>query len=178
MTQSKNSKSILPNIRGRRLFASLPEQQAQQTQKAEALTQYRRKYWQGYKKKIRRIFGTLSIAEYQFWKIRADHNRRPVWQEVYSSACAYVQRRALPTAEIIKEQEKLRAELLRIGNNLNQAVRLGHIKANHGNRLYAEPGDQVGQFVLKGMQDLERRVCRFEADVTALVSSASSDANR
>ena len=94
---------------------------------------YRRKYWQGYTKKIKRIFGTVAHADYQAVKSRADEAGRSVWGQVWAEAQAYHQGRNLASGEVADQQRQLIAELRRIGNNLNQLARLGHIQnRKHG----------------------------------------------
>ena len=80
----------------------------------------------------------------------------------------------LATPEILQNQSELQIEIRRIGNNLNQAVRLGHVKAKQDGLLYADPGDEIGQSVLALMTSLEQRVTRFESDVTQLISSGAN----
>jgi len=155
----------LPVVADRRLFTSSPERQAQEHQKAEQLTQYRRTYWQGYKKKIRRVFGTLSLGEFSFWERYAEQHSRTVWGQIYACACAYASGTIVATSDILKAQKDLKSDLQRIGNNLNQAVRLGHIKANKEGKLYAQPDDATGQAVLKHMQELDKQLHQFEVDI-------------
>ncbi|MEL6667055.1 MAG: hypothetical protein AAFQ24_13075 [Pseudomonadota bacterium] len=166
-SQSKH----LPQVSGRRLFASPPEKQADERRKSDKLTRYRRNYWQNYKDKIRRVFGTLSVTEYEFWQARAADSERTVWAEIYSAACAYIRGEAISPPEVRRAQEELRVELRRIGNNLNQAVKFGHIRARRDGHLVAPHSDEVGQAVLKAMTELEQRLIRFETDMRALTPS-------
>jgi len=94
---------------------------------------YRRKYWQGYAKRVKRIFGTVSQEEYAQTKKRAEEAGRSVWGQVRAEADAYRSQTALASGEIADQQRELVAEMRRIGNNINQLARLGHIQARkHG----------------------------------------------
>ena len=172
-----NLQNTLPHITGRRLFASAPERQVQERRDIEKLTQYRRNYWQGYKNKIRRVFGTLNIPDYNFWENRAKHYDRTVWGEIYACACAYVKNTILAYPDILNAQTALQTDLRRIGNNINQAVRLGHIKAHHDGTLYAVHDNEIGQAVLNQLHKLEARITLFERDVTALIATADNQAS-
>jgi len=160
--QSKPSvtpKPPLPHIQGRRLFAGTSQQQAQDRSDGH----------------IKRVFGTVSPREYARWKSIADQHGRTVWNQIYTCACAYLSKQTVVRSDVLDMQNTLAADLRRIGNNLNQAVKLGHIKARNDGRLYAEPNDQVGQAVLSAFKSLEQRVCQFEADITLNTSPNSSD---
>lgn len=54
-------------------------------------SQYRRKYWQGYAKRVKRIFGAggVTLAEYEAAKQRADEAGRSVWGQIWAEAKAY-----------------------------------------------------------------------------------------
>ncbi len=62
-----------------------------QTQQREKLAEadraaYRRKYWQGYAKKVKRIFGTVQPAEFAAAKQRAEDAGRSVWGQIWAEA--------------------------------------------------------------------------------------------
>src|SRR6056297_1525917 len=89
-------------------------EKAEEAERAE----YRRTYWQGYAKKVKRIFGTVTPAEYEAVKQRADEAGRSVWGQVWAEAQAYRQGSVLASAEVADQQRALVTELRRIGNNL------------------------------------------------------------
>jgi len=89
-------------------------------------TAYRRRYWQKYKETHVRVFGTLTKAEHAQIKAAAEANNRPVWTQIWAESKAYRKAGFLPTPEILARQDRMIAEMRRIGNNLNQLARLGH----------------------------------------------------
>ena len=97
-------------------------------ERLERETQYRRRYWQDYKKRHIRVFGTLAKAEHAAVKAIADQNDRPVWSQIWAESCAYRSQSFLPAPEIMARQDRMIAELRRIGNNLNQLARQGHVQ--------------------------------------------------
>ena len=167
------NEASLPKVSGRRLFAASPEQQLAERETATKLTQYRRDYWQNYKRHIKRVFGTIDPRDYALWETLAAEQGRTVWGHIYACACAYLSGRPLASAEVLTVQTELVTELRRIGNNLNQAVRLGHIKAHKDGTLYANNDDAIGQSILSTFERLEQRLCQFETDVKTLAPSHS-----
>ena len=168
----------LPNVSGRRLFAGSPKQQSAEREDAVKLTQYRRDYWQNYKRHIKRVFGTIDPRDYAQWETLAAEQGRTVWGHIYACACAYLSGRPLVSVDVLNVQTELVAELRRIGNNLNQAVRLGHIKAHKDGTLYANTDDAVGQSILSTFERLEQRLRQFETDVKTLTPSHSPHSSR
>lgn len=94
----------------------------------ERETRYRRDYWQKYKDTHKRVFGTLTKAQHAQIKAVADANDRPVWTQIWAESCAYRKAEFLPSTEIMARQDRLIAELRRIGNNLNQLAAQGHVQ--------------------------------------------------
>ena len=94
----------------------------------ERETRYRRDYWQRYKDTHKRVFGTLTKAQHAQIKAVADANDRPVWTQIWAESCAYRNAEFLPSTEIMARQDRLIAELRRIGNNLNQLAARGHVQ--------------------------------------------------
>lgn len=168
----------LPDVSGRRLFAGSPEQQSAEREGAVKLTQYRRDYWQNYKRHIKRVFGTIDPRDYAQWETLAAEQGRTVWGHIYACACAYLSGRQLASADVLTVQTELVTELRRIGNNLNQAVRLGHIKAHKDGALYADIDDEIGQSILSTFERLEQRLRQFETDVKTLTLSQSPNSTR
>lgn len=101
------------------------ERQIEQDRAARE-TAYRRRYWQRYKETHVRVFGTLTKAEHARIKAVADANDRPVWTQIWAESKAYRNAEFLASPEIMARQDRMIAELRRIGNNLNQLARLGH----------------------------------------------------
>ena len=96
-------------------------------ERLERETRYRRAYWQKYKESHVRVFGTLTKAQHAQIKSVADANDRPVWTQIWAESCAYRKAEFLPTQEIMARQDRMIAELRRIGNNLNQLAVQGHV---------------------------------------------------
>lgn len=102
-------------------------------ERVERDAQYRRRYWQEYKKTHVRVFGTLSKSDHANMKAIADAHGRPVWTQIWMESCAYRRAEFLPSPEIMARQDRMIAELRRIGNNLNQLARQGHVgRLPHG----------------------------------------------
>lgn len=148
----------------------LSSDEAHQREKAaeEERASYRRRYWQGYTKKVKRIFGTVSPAEYQAAKQRADEAGRSVWGQIWAEAKAYRQGQTLGTGEIAEQQRELVTELRRIGNNLNQLARLGHIQNRKAGNLHW-PDDALTAEAMQQLERLEDVVTKFDDGVTVRV---------
>ncbi len=82
-----------PNGIGQPLSQSLhlSSDEAHEREKAEEAERaaYRRTYWQGYAKKVKRIFGAVTPKEYEAAQRRADEAGRSVWGQVWAEARAY-----------------------------------------------------------------------------------------
>jgi len=129
---------------------------------------YRRQYWQGYTKKVKRIFGTVSPSEYQAAKQRADEAGRSVWGQIWAEAKAYRHGQTLDTGEIAEQQRELVTELRRIGNNLNQLARLGHIQNRKAGNLH-RPDDSLTAEAMQQLERLEDVVMKFDDGVIVRV---------
>ncbi len=79
----------------------------------------------------------------------ADAHDRPVWTQIWMESCAYRRAEFLPTPEIMARQDRIIAELRRIGNNLNQLAKQGHTQrlATGGNNIASEM-EQLEQEIL------------------------------
>ncbi len=130
---------------------------------------YRRTYWQGYAKKVKRIFGTVTPAEYEAVRQRADEAGRSVWGQVWAEAQAFHHGRSLATGEVADQQRQLINELRRIGNNLNQLARLGHIQNRKHGGIKA-PDDAITTEAMQQLAKLEAVVTKFDDGVTIRVS--------
>lgn len=137
--------------------------------------QYRRLYWQGYAKRVKRIFGTVTRAEYEAAKQRADEAGRSVWGQIWAEATAYREQTLLPTSEIADQQRELIAELRRIGNNINQLARLGHVQARKHGGLGAQPSNLIGTEAMHQLEKLEAKVARFDDGITIRVRIEQTD---
>ena len=120
---------------------------------------YNRTYWQDYAKRHKRVFGTLSLAEYAEIKQTADQSHRTVWQQVWAESLAYRSGKQVPTQTLEDGQQALLIEMRRIGNNLNQLARLGHVRAHtDDSELTAQGDDDIGVAALRWCQDLKRQI--------------------
>ncbi len=120
---------------------------------------YNRAYWQDYAKRHKRVFGTLTLQEYAEVKQTADDSDRTVWQQIWAESRAYRRGTVVPTPKLARGQQDLLMEMRRIGNNLNQLARLGHIQAQtHGDSLTAQGDDPTAVAVLRWCQQLERHI--------------------
>lgn len=136
---------------------------------------YRRDYWQGYAKRVKRIFGTVTRTEYVDAKQRADNAGRSVWGQIWAEASAYRQQATLSTSEIAEQQRELIAELRRIGNNINQLAKLGHVQARKHGGLVAQPSNSVGTEAMRQLEKLEEKVARFDDGITIHVRAEQTD---
>ena len=124
---------------------------------------YRRRYWQTYARRTKRVFGVLSPEDHADVQARAEKHDRSVWGQIWAESVAYRRGQVLPTPEIEAHQRRLIAELRRIGNNLNQLAKLGHIQAMRGGGVAAPDGDRLGTEALRQMGALEDAVALFAA---------------
>ena len=131
-------------------------------------TDYRRRYWQKYSKRVRRVFGTVTPDEYAAIAARAEATQDgepSVWRQIWLESRAYVSGDTLPTAEIAEQQHELLAELRRIGNNINQLARLGHVRTARDGGLTAAPEDGLGVEAIRQFERLEAKVAQFETNL-------------
>lgn len=138
-------------------------------------TQYRRKYWQSYAKRVKRIFGTVTRAEYDAAKERAESAGRSVWGQVWAEATAYREQTLVPASEIADQQRELIAELRRIGNNINQLAKLGHVQARKHGGLGAQSSNPIGKEAMRQFEKLEAKVARFDDGMTIRVRGEKVD---
>ena len=122
---------------------------------------YRRKYWQGYAKRVKRVFGAITLQEYADLKKRAEAGGRSIWGQVWAESCAYCKNTIVPTQEIAQQQRQLISELRRIGNNINQLAKIGHIEARKHGGLGSRANDHIGTETLRQFAKLEAAVARF-----------------
>lgn len=141
--------------------ATFEREKAEEAERAS----YRRTYWQGYAKKVKRIFGTVTPDEHDAVKQRAEDAGRSVWGQVWAESQAYSAERTLATGEIAEQQRALVSELRRIGNNLNQLARLGHIR-NRKHGLTSKNDDALGDEAMKQLALLEDVVTKFDDGMT------------
>lgn len=146
--------------------ATHEREKAEEAERAD----YRRRYWQGYVKKVKRIFGTVTPAEYEAVRKRADDTGRSAWGQVWAESQAYLKGQTLATGEIADQQRELVTEIRRIGNNLNQLARLGHIQ-NRKRGSLNPAGDPITSDTMKQLERLEAVVAKFDDGVTIRVRS-------
>lgn len=122
-----------------------------EAQELERLTQYRREYWQKYKQRCRRVYGTLTPEAFAEIKLIAKANGRTVWEEIWRESEAYRQKEFLPPESIREEIEKLYSQLRQINDSLS---RIGEQNKLVGRMLSPKKvADQI--------KDLERQIERF-----------------
>ncbi len=93
---------------------------------------------------------------------------RSVWGQVWSEAQAYRNGQNLANGEVADQQRQLIAELRRIGNNLNQLARLGHIQnRKHGGIKPSD--DAITTEAMLQLAKLEVAVTKFDDVVTIRV---------
>lgn len=161
-----------PNGIGRALSQSLhlSSDEAHEREKAEETERaaYRRTYWQGYAKKVKRVFGTVTPKEYEAVQRRADEAGRSVWGQIWAEAQAYRNGQDLANGEIAHQQRELIIEMRRIGNNLNQLARLGHIQ-NRKHGAINQPNEKIAVEAMQQLANLEAAVTKFDDGVTIRV---------
>ena len=167
-----NKKSDVGNILANALHLSSPETHKQDKAKEKNRSQYRRKYWQDYAKRVKRIFGTVSFVEYEAAKQRAEEAGRSVWGQIWAEAKAYREQTILSNFEIASQQRELAIEIRRIGNNINQLAKLGHIQARKHGGLRAISDDRIGVETLRQFEKLEAKVARFDDGMTIRIQAA------
>ncbi len=86
-------------------------------------TEYNRQYWQRYKQRRRRVYGTLTPKQYQTLESRAKVAGRGVFQQLWQESQAYQQQRYLPSTTVERLHQELINQLRRIGNNVNQIAK-------------------------------------------------------
>ena len=143
------------------LRLSSDEQFEREKRKEAERAAYRRKYWQGYTKRVKRVFGTITLQEYEELQKRAEAGGRSVWGQVWAESCAYRDETIVPTQEIAEQQRLLISELRRIGNNINQLAKIGHIEARKHGGLGTRADDHIGAETLRQFARLEAVVTRF-----------------
>ena len=119
---------------------------------------YARDYWQSYTKRVRRVFGTLSPAEYNTIRQIAEVNDRTVWQQIWLESQAYRSGNTVPSTIVENQQQALLIELRRIGNNINQLAQMGHIQVHQDGHFTARGDDKIGVAILSWCRELERKI--------------------
>ena len=94
--------------------------------RSEKLRQYRAAYWERFSQTRKRVYGTLTVEEYERIEARAKEAGRAVWSQIHAEAEAYARGEYLPTKTIEEQIGDLIAQLRYIGNNINQITRDMH----------------------------------------------------
>jgi len=89
----------------------------------EKMREYRREYWDRFKKTRKRVYGTLTTEQYAEIEQRAEEAGRAVWTQIHAEAEAYVRGEQLPPKAIEEQFSELIAQLRRVGNNVNQIAK-------------------------------------------------------
>lgn len=161
-----------------RLHVSSEEELRQSIEDERQKAQYRRTYWQGYANRVKRIFGTVTRAEYEAAKQRADDAGRSVWGQVWAEATAYREERILATGEIADQQRELIGELRRIGNNINQLARLGHVQERKHGGLGGANSNPIAVEAMRQLERLEAKITLFDDGIRIRVRQADDPATR
>ena len=114
------------------------------------MREYRKRYWDRFRKTRKRIYGTLTSEEYERIERRATEAGRAVWAQVHAEAEAYARREYLPPTTIEERITDLIVQLRRIGTNVNQITREFHQEGVHD-----EPE------LLRNLAELERLIRAF-----------------
>lgn len=96
----------------------------------------------------------------------APWGRNRMWAGEYRSGVV------LAPTDILLTQDNLVGELRRIGNNINQLAKLGHIHAKKSGGIGASSDDRIGQECLRQFERLERAVLKFENAIPDYAASA------
>jgi hypothetical protein len=131
-------------------------------------------YYADWKSRHERVTGSLTKQDYAKVLKRADGHGRRVWEQVWAESQAYVSGTIVPTGRMVQLQEQLQAELNRIGNNINQLAKLGHIEARKHGGLKAVDHDAIGRQTLKEYARLEQLFDLFGQQM-AIMASAGAD---
>ena len=124
---------------------------------------------------MKRIFGTVTPEEYAAVKERAEEACRSVWGQVWAEAQAYRNGQILASGEVAEQQRQLIAELRRIGNNLNQLAKLGHIQARKDGDFSVITGGSHAVETLRHIKRLEAAVARFDDGISITVRPEHRD---
>ena len=68
---------------------------------------YRRDYWQGYAKRVKRVFGTVSLEDFEAAKERAEASGRTVWGQIWAESQAYREQTQLLSPDAEENQETI-----------------------------------------------------------------------
>ncbi len=120
-------------------------------EKAARLKAYRKVYWQSFKQRHARIYGTLTNDEHAEIKRVAEANGRSAWEQIWRESLAYRQGRYLPTRDIQARIERLYGQLRSIGNNLNQIARAANVTGEV----------KSSRDVLRQLESLEAVIAQF-----------------
>ena len=138
--------------------------------KVEKDSKYQRNYWPEWIKRNKRVNGSLPNKEYIELETRAEASgRKPFWQ-LWAESRAYLSGERLATLDEAENQRLIVSEMRRIGNNINQLARLGHIEARKHGGLKATNGDRIGVEALRQFTRLEQLVTRFADGMNISVS--------
>jgi hypothetical protein len=107
---------------------------------------------------VRRIFGTVSQEEYAQAKERADKAGRSVLGQIGAEAVAYGSQTVLAGSGIADQPREPVAELCRIGSNINQLARPGHVQACKHGGLRSRTNDHIGVEAVRQLEKPEARV--------------------
>lgn len=122
------------------------KEEKNEAEEAERLLKRRaskRRYWQKFKQTRKRIYGSLSQAEYRDLEARAKAHKHSVWDQVWLESQAYRQQEYLPTPLIERELAALIQIVRGMAGNINQMARYSHWvrRAYNQNQVIKRLGD-------------------------------------
>ena len=166
----KNQTNGLGTRREQRLI--LPSDAAHKAgaEKYEKTASYQKLYQRKWLARNTRVNGSLSNEKFAELEARAKAaDRKPFWQ-LWAESQAYLKGQRLLSLEEAENQRLIISELRRIGNNINQLARLGHLEARKHGGLRATQGDRIGAETLRQFTRLERLVTKFADGMKISVS--------
>lgn len=119
--------------------------------RAEKQRRYRQQYWERFRETHKRVYGTLTIEEYEAFQERAESAGRAVWAQIQAEAEAYARQEYLPPPEVEARITELIVQLRRLGNNVNQIAHTLHadgtLRASDLARSFDELEQVIHHFV-------------------------------
>lgn len=127
-------------------------------------------HYANWKARHERVNGSLPNDIHAEVRKRAEEHGRRVWQQIWAESQAYVNGTIVLTGKMEEQQLQLLAELRRIGNNINQLAKLGHIQARKHGGLEPVGHDAIGTEALRQFSRLEKLLEQFDENARLIVS--------
>lgn len=153
------AKGVRPFGFPRGAMSNEPPQNDRDGFRTERMRGYRKRYWDRFAETRRRIYGSVTNAEYEEIERRAKEADRSVWTQLHAEARAYARGEYLPSNDVAGLVTDLVVQLRRIGNNLNQITREMYrrddIDAAELGSVVAELEAEIRSFVSRPWGELE-----------------------